>query len=143
LFTLDVEAMLAAEVRTDLVIRNPPASIACVLVALAIVALSRATIIIHWALLFGRAPFALIALLVALLSLPLLLFVGSIGLRLFSVILAPHVRIVIATAVVGSRRLVFPFTLVVIFGPLLILLIGSIFVTILRVARSGRNQEQE
>jgi hypothetical protein len=138
-----VEVVLAAEMRTELVIRNSSSAITRVLVALAIAALSRAMIIIHGALLFGRALFALIAVLIALLLLPLLLLLGSISLRVFPVILAAHVPIVVPTGVVGSRRLVFPLTFVVIFGLLLILLVGFVFVAVLRVARSGRNQEQE
>ena len=138
-----MEVVLAAEVRTELVIRNAPTSIACVLVAIAIISLGSAMIVVDGALLFGRALFALIAVLIARLLLPLLPLLGSIGLRLISVILAAHVRIAIATAVIGSRRLVFPFTFVVVFGLLLILLVRFVFVAVLRVARSGRNQEQE
>src|SRR3954468_23408592 len=63
LFTLHTEMVLAAEVGTELVIGNASAAITRVLVAFAIVALSRAMIIIHRALLLGRALFALLLLL--------------------------------------------------------------------------------
>src|SRR6185312_14877666 len=143
--------MLAAEVRTELVFGNASISIAGALVAVAIIALGSAIIVVHWALLFGRALLVVLVVHVTLLAVALLLFLRAVGFGLsLALVLAAHIWIVVATGIVGSSCLVFlrdptvfPGSVVVFRLSLILRLIGLIFVAVLRVAASGRNQEQE
>src|SRR5206468_8076982 len=126
-----MEVVLAAKVRTELFFGNVSAAVGCpMLVLIAIHVLCATIVIVHRALLLGRALFAL-------------LLLGPIGLRLFAVILPSHIRVVVPLAVVGPCGLVFLFAFVIVFRLLLILLVGFIFVAVLAVARSGRDQEQK
>jgi hypothetical protein len=85
-----------------------------------------------------------------LLLVALLLLLRAVRFRLsLAIVLATHVGIVIATVLVGPRRfiLLLGFTIlssfIVVFPLLILRLIGFILIAVLRVTRSGRDQEQK
>src|SRR6185437_3964476 len=97
-----MEVMLAAEVRTKLVIRNTSSAIASVLVTVTITSLDGAIVIVHRTLLF-----AVVIALLALLLVALLLFLRvHFGPPL--AIVHTHVWVVITAILVVPRRPVFP-----------------------------------
>jgi hypothetical protein len=136
-----VEPVLPAEVSTELVIWKASAALARVMVLVSPRVLSGTMVVVHRALLIALLP-------IPLLLIALLLLLRAIGLGLVLTLILTTGIWLLPFTFIWSSGLVFLLGLVVLLGLLVIFrllvilwLIGFIFV--LRIARSGRDQEQK